>query len=85
MSTTVTKRIAGAASGGKTVRVAESPTGSNLTSRIHHLFLLEADEGSGYLLLEGDMSDLETDALKLEGDATVISGTVTKRVPEAVT
>jgi hypothetical protein len=31
------------------------------------------------------MQDIGTDALKLEGDATVIGGTNTRRVLEAVT
>ena len=83
MTTTITKRVSGAASGGKTARVTEAPTGSNLTSRISFLLALEGDE-SGVLLLEGDMQDIGTDALKLEGDATAIGSTITKRVAEAV-
>ena len=78
MATTLTKRVTGVAVGGKTVRVSESPTGSNLTSRLHHLLLLEGDE-SGLLLLDGDMQS-GTDVLKLEGDVTVIGGTQTRRV-----
>jgi hypothetical protein len=81
--TTLTKRITGTASGGKTARVSEAPAGSQLTSRIHHLLLLEGDE-SGYLLLEGDMSTLEGDALKLEGDATAMTENTTRRITEAV-
>ena len=85
MSTTITKRIAGAAAGGATSRVTGAPRGSNLVSRISFLLALEGDEAGGVLLLEGDMQDIGTDALKLEGDVTVISATVTKRVTEAVT
>lgn len=85
MSTTVTKRISSAASGGKTARVSEYPRGTVFTNPMHNLFLLEGDE-SGYLLLEGDMQDVESDALKLEGDFAALAGTTTtKRVPEAVT
>jgi hypothetical protein len=83
MSTTTTKRVSGTASGGKTARVSDNPTGTVVTSTIHHLLLLEGDE-SGYLLLEGDMQDLEGDALKLEGDAATIISTATKRITEAV-
>lgn len=83
MSTTITKRVSGAAAGGTTARVSEAPTGSNLTSRISFLLALEGDE-SGVLLLEGDMQDIGTDALKLEGDAVTVGGAITRRVPEAV-
>lgn len=87
MSTIVTRRISGLASGGKTSRVTENPTGTHHTSRFHHLLLLEGDmqdSGEDYLLLEGDMQD-GTDVLKLEGDITAIGGTTSKRVPELVT
>jgi hypothetical protein len=58
--------------GGQTLRI----TGT-------HFLLLEGDE-SGYLLLEGDMQSGD-DALLLEGDeATIVEGTATKRVTEAV-
>jgi hypothetical protein len=83
MPTTVTKRISGAASGGKTVRVSEAPTGAFNTSRISFLLALEGDQ-EGVLLLEGDMQDIGTDALKLEGDVTAIGATITKRVTEPV-
>src|SRR6266581_872123 len=43
------------------------------------LMALEGDQAGGVLLLEGDMQS-GTDALKLEGDAVAIGGTVTKRV-----
>lgn len=79
MPTAVTKRLTQAASGGQTSRVTESPQGSALQSRISHLLLLEGDE-SGHLLLEGDMQDVGTDALRLEGDVTVIGGTNTVRI-----
>lgn len=82
MPTTVSKRVTATAAGGQTSRVSAAATGSTRTSRIHHLFLLEGDE-SGYLLLEGDMQS-GTDKLKLEGDATAITETSTKRVAEAV-
>ena len=72
MATTITKRT------------SEHPTWSNLTSRISFLLALEGDE-SGNLVLEGDAQDIGRDALKLEGDATSIGGTITKRVAEPVT
>lgn len=86
MSTVVTRRISALASGGKTSRVAGNPTGSNVTSRFSFLLALEGDE-SGLLLLEGDMQDIGTDALRLEGDAgaATIGSTVTKRLAEPVT
>jgi hypothetical protein len=79
----VTARVGEAAVADNTSRVSEAPLGTNITSSIHHLLLLEGDE-SGYLLLEGDAVDLETDALELEGDATAITANHTKRVTEAV-
>lgn len=79
----VTSRVTEAPAADNSKRVTESPLGTNITSSIHHLLLLEGDE-SGYLLLEGDASDLETDALELEGDATAIGSTITKRVTETV-
>ena len=66
-----------------TKRVTAAPRGTQVTSRFHSLLLLEGDE-SGYLLLEGDMADLDTDVLKLEGDEPAVGGTVTKRLTETV-
>lgn len=83
MSTVVTRRISGSPAGGQTARVSGNPTGTEHTSRISFLLALEGDE-SGVLLLEGDVQS-GTDAMRLEGDVTVIGGTATKRVPEAVT
>jgi hypothetical protein len=73
----ITKRISSAPAENSTPRVGESPSGGAI-SRIHHLLLLEGDE-SGYLLLDGDVQS-GTDKLKLEGDATAISASITKRV-----
>ena len=86
MSTTVTRRISGNASGGQTARVSGDPTWTFHTSRIHHLLILEGDaqaDTDDCLLLEGDAQS-GTDALRLEGDVTVIGGTTTRRVTEAV-
>jgi hypothetical protein len=83
---TITKRISGAPSGGSTKRVTESAAGTERTERVPHLLLLEGDmqvSGHDCLLLEGDMQS-GTDALKLEGDATAVGGTVTKRIAESV-
>ena len=79
MTTTTTKRITGAASGGQTKRVAGAASGGR-TNRVapRHLLLLEGDE-SGYLLLEGDAQS-GTDALELEGDVPAFGGSQTKRV-----
>ena len=88
MSTTVTRRVSATASGGKTSRVTEAPVWTLVTSRISFLLALEGDE-SGVLLLDGDVqnesNNVDTDALKLDGDVRAIGGTATKRVAEAVT
>lgn len=77
MSTTISKRVTSA------------PVWTFHTSRISFLLALEGDE-SGVLLLEGDTqtdvgTQVDTDALRLEGDATAIAANHTKRVTEPVT
>jgi hypothetical protein len=88
MATTVTKRVGSGAISSNVARVGESATGTVHSRRIdlYQFLILEGDE-SGLLLLDGDQQDLESDALRLEGDEAVsdtIGGTITARIPEAV-
>lgn len=78
VSSNATKRVSDDIAQSATSRIAGSVSGSTL-SRIHNLLLLEGDQ-SGYILLEGDQQISGNDRLKLEGDATSIQGSVTKRV-----
>jgi hypothetical protein len=65
--------------------VSASPVWTFHQQRISFLLALEGDAAGGVLLLEGDaVGDILTDALRLEGDAAVIGGSVTKRILETV-
>lgn len=87
MSTVLTRRISGNASGGQTVRVTARPAGGHSERIPANFLLLEGDmqsSGSDGLLLEGDVQTGD-DLLKLEGDhAVIIGGTTTRRILEPV-
>jgi hypothetical protein len=68
MSGTLSRRVRQIAAGGQTVRVPA----------FVHSLLLEGDE-SGYLLLEGDEG---SDTLLLEGDEAQPAGNYTKRITQ---
>ncbi len=84
MPTTVTKRISATAAGGATRRVTATAAGG-ITPRLPiNYLLMESDESSAFILLEGDMQTGD-DLIKLEGDeALAIGGTTTRRIAEAV-
>ena len=79
---TITKRIGGTPSGGKTERISGRPVGGVTPVIDSFRLLLEGDAqetGSDMVLLEGDMQSGD-DLLKLEGDeARVIASNITRR------